>query len=270
MVIFLNLKEIGRNRRINMIKRIIWATAFITLIGVGSAFAQDSPEDVQKKVTQTVTTESKAQEKADSWNWEKSPILDDIRDLKYRITWKQYRQQKFRTYIKGVEENIERLKFKKEEINKLREQLEPYLEGVVDRLDTFVKNDLPFLPEERERRIDSLRSALNSYTTALSEKLRRIFSIGLQPEAQYGRMKEAEEDVTLNLDGIETQVTTFRLGRLEKYYMSIDGRQIGMWNRESGKWEAVSDDQLKEFKRAFDMVLQKRAAEIVELPLGAI
>ena len=43
-----------------------------------------------------------------------------------------------------------------------------------------------------------------------------------------------------------------------------------MWNRETGKWETVSDDQLAQFKLAFDMVLQKRQAEIVELPLGAI
>ena len=253
-----------------MIKRILWTTALFMLIGVGTAFAQDSPDAVQKKVTNTITKESKAQEKADNWNWEKSPLVDDIRDLKYRITWKQYRQQKYRNYIKGVEESIERLKFQREEINRLREQLEPYLEKVVDRMEEFVKNDLPFQPDERQRRIDGLRGSLNSYTLALSEKMRRVFALGLQVEAEYGRMMESQEDVTLNLDGIETQVTIFRLGRLEMYYMTIDRRQIGMWNRETGKWESVSDDQLAQFKLAFDMVLQKRQAEIVELPLGAI
>jgi DNA repair exonuclease SbcCD ATPase subunit len=253
-----------------MIKHILWATAVFMLAGFGSAFAQDSPEEVHQKVTKTITTESKAQEKADDWNWEKDPLLSDIRDLKYRITWKQYRQQKYRNYIKGVEESIERLKFQEEEINRLREQLEPYLEQVVDRLETFVKNDLPFLPDERQKRIDNLRASLNSYTTALSEKLRRVFAIGLQPETQYGRLIEAEEDVTLNINGIETQVTLFRLARLAKYYMTIDGRQIGMWNRESGQWESVSDDQLRAFKLAFDIALKKKSVEIVELPLGAI
>ena len=156
-----------------MIKRILWTTALFMLIGVGTAFAQDSPDAVHKKVTNAITKESKAQEKADNWNWEKSPLVDDIRDLKYRITWKQYRQQKYRNYIKGVEESIERLKFQREEINRLREQLEPYLEKVVDRMEEFVKNDLPFQPDERQRRIDGLRGSLNSYTLALSEKMRR-------------------------------------------------------------------------------------------------
>lgn len=54
------------------------------------------------------------------------------------------------------------------------------------------------------------------------------------------------------------------------YYMTNDRKQIGMFNRQSGKWESVPDSQLKEFKMAFDMAMQKRAAEIVELPLGAI
>ncbi|MGD9159488.1 MAG: DUF3450 domain-containing protein [Desulfobacteraceae bacterium] len=253
-----------------MIKRILWATALFTLVGFGSAFAQDSPDAVHKKVTNTISKESKTQEKADAWSWEKSPILDDIKDLKYRITWKQYRQQKYKNYIKGVQENIERLKLTLEEINNLREQLEPYLEKVVDRMETFVKNDLPFQPEERQRRIDTLRSSLNSYTTALSEKMRRVFAMGLQAESQYGRMIEAEEDVTLNLDGIETQVTILRIGRLEKYYLTIDGRQIGMWNGKSGQWEVLPDDQLKQVKLAFGIALQKKQVEIVELPLGAI
>jgi len=253
-----------------MIKRILWATALFALVMSGSAFAQDSPAEVHKNVSKAITTESKAQEKADEWNWEKDPLIGDIRDLKYRITWKQYRQKKYQIYIKGVQESIEELKYRKEEINKLREHLEPYLEEVVDRMEAFVKNDLPFLPDERERRIENLRNSLNNYNVALSEKLRRVFAVGLQAETQYGKMIEPEEDVTLNLNGIETQVTLLRLGRLSMYYMSIDNKQIGMWNQQSGQWEALPDDQIREFKRAFDMALAKRAAEIVELPLGAI
>ena len=95
-------------------------------------------------------------------------------------------------------------------------------------------------------------------------------AIGLQPEAQYGRMVEAEEDVTLNLNGIETQVTVLRLGRLEKYYLTIDGRQVGMWNKKAEKWEALPEDQLKHVKLAVLIALQKKQLEMVELPLGAI
>ena len=85
-----------------------------------------------------------------------------------------------------------------------------------------------------------------------------------------GKMIEAIEDETLNLNGAETQVTIFRLGRVRMFYMSIDQKQVGIFNERSGQWEALSEDMIKEFKVAFDMALAKRAAEIVELPLGAI
>ena len=253
-----------------MIKRILWATAFFALVGSGSALAQDSPQEVHSNVTKAITTESKVQEKADDWNWQKDPLIGDIRDLKYRITWKQYRQKKYKIYIEGVKQSIKDLVYQKEQISTLREQLDPYLEQVVDRMAAFVKKDLPFLPEEREKRIDILRNTLNDYSVQLSQKLNRVFSMGLEIEAQYGKMIEAQEDMTLKLNGIETQVTLMRLGRVEMYYMSVDNKQIGIWNRQTNKWDPLPDDEIQQFKMAFQMALAKRAAEIVELPLGAI
>ena len=251
-----------------MIKRIFMT--LLILAWSGSAIAQTAPKEVHSKVSSAISTESRAQEAADEWSWEKESVLGEIRDLKYRITWLQYRQQKHRIYIKGVKDNITDLEFEKAEINKLREQLEPYLEEVVDRMAAFVENDLPFLPEERQKRIDNLRNSLNNYNVPLSEKLRRVFAEGLQIETQYGKMIEAIEDETLSLNGAETQVTIFRLGRVKMFYMSIDQKQVGIFNERSGQWEALPEDMIKEFKVAFDMALAKRAAEIVELPLGAI
>lgn len=251
-----------------MIKRIFMT--LLILAWSGSAIAQTAPKEVHSKVSNAISTEQRAQEATDEWSWEKESVLGEIRDLKYRITWLQYRQQKNRIYIKGVKENIKDLEFEKAEINKLREQLEPYLEEVVDRMAVFVENDLPFLPEERQKRIDNLRNSLNNYNVPLSEKLRRVFAEGLQIETQYGKMIEAIEDETLNLNGAETQVTIFRLGRVKMFYMSIDQKHIGVYNTTSGQWEALPESMIKEFKTAFDMAMAKRAAEIVELPLGAI
>ena len=104
----------------------------------------------------------------------------------------------------------------------------------------------------------------------LSEKLRRVFAEGLQIETEYGKMVEAIEDETLNLNGSDTQVVIFRLGRVAMYYMSLDGTQIGMWNEGSGQWEPLSDDLTRNIRRAIEIGQRKRTAEIVDLPLGAV
>jgi hypothetical protein len=243
----------------------------MTLLMLGSSLAigQDAPKDVHQNVSKTNSTAADAQIKADDWSYEKRVALEEIRNLKYRITWLNYRQEKNRIYIEGVKENIANLEFQKAELNRLREQLEPYLEDVIDRLDAFVAQDIPFLPEERQKRITDLRDSMNNYNVPLSEKMRRVFAEGLQIETQYGKMIEAWEDVTLNLDGADTQVTIFRLGRVGMIYMSIDQTQVGRWSQDSGKWEPLPEDQIRNIRVALDMAQRRRAAEIVDLPIGA-
>lgn len=253
-----------------MIKRIFWVMALFMLIACGLVFAQNSPSDVHKKVANTISKEGKAQLAADDWSYEKTTLIDKIRLLKYNINFNKYRQEKHKIYIQVVNENIKNLEFKKDEIRYLRKRLDPYLEDVVDQMEAFIENDLPFLKDERSKRINGLRDSLNNYDVQMSEKMRRVFAEGLQIETEYGKALESMPDETLTLDGIETQVTLLRLGRLKMYYMSLDERQIGQFNEETGKWEALPDDLLLDFKLAFDMATGSRGAEIVELPLGAI
>jgi hypothetical protein len=245
-------------------------TLFVFL-GSLSVFGQEGPQDVHQKVSQSITTESKAQDKADAWTTEKERILDEIRDMKYNITWHQYRQEKYKIYIKEAEENIKNLEFQKDEILNLRERLDPYLEEVVKRLEAFIAEDLPFLSEERQRRLDNLWSSLNNYNVTLSEKLRRVLEEGLLIETQYyGQGIEAIEDQTLNIGGNDTQVTLFRLGRLLMLYMTIDGSQIGRYNPDTRQWESLPENLTRNVRRILDIAQKRRTAEIVELPLGVV
>ena len=253
-----------------MVKRILWTMAFSIFIGSGVSVAQTSPNEVHKKVSNTIATESKAQVKADDWNWEKDSVLNDIREKKLNIDWKKYKQEKYKIYIKGVKENIKLYEFKKDELQTLRKNLEPYLEQVVDKMAAFIEQDLPFWVEDRKKRVSNLRNSLNNYKYKMSEKMRQVFAEGLQLETEFGARIQPIKDITLKLNGIETQVTLMKIGRVNMYYMSINEKQIGMWDKKTKQWVALPDELIKNFKEAFDMALANRAPEIVELPLGAI
>jgi predicted RNase H-like nuclease (RuvC/YqgF family) len=253
-----------------MIQRILITMALFMLFGIPAAFGQQSPEKVQQKVTAAMGTEASVQEKTDDWSWDKQEIIQEIRDAKYRVTWLQYRQEKNRQYIAKAQQNIEDLEAKKAELNKLREQLEPYLETVILRLEDFIAQDLPFLPSEREKRIAALKNSMDNYDLALSEKLRRVFEEGLQIEADYGDMIDVQEGETLNIGGIDTQVLILQLGRVGMYYMSMDEKQIGYYNTATGNWEALPDSMNREISVAMDIGQANRTVEIVKLPLGAV
>jgi hypothetical protein len=253
-----------------MLQRILFVTVLAIFAAGSSAYADKSPKGVHKKVKKSMAVESGIQKAADEWNWDKQRIIQEIRDLKYRTTWLKNRQEKNRLYIKNVKQSIVDLEKKKADLNKLREQLEPYLENVIVRMEAFVAKDLPFLPEERQRRIAALKHSLNNYNLPLSEKLRRVFSEGLQIETEYGRMVETTEDQTLNINGIETQVMIFRLGRVGMFYMSLDESQIGRYDMEKRQWEPLQTDLIRSIKRGIDIGQRKRTAEIIDLPLGAL
>lgn len=243
-------------------------TVMILLLAPLAAFSKAVPKKVQKKMAVAIEREAQAQKKADDWSVSKEDLINEIRDLKTRVTWLQYQRQKHETYVQGLKDNISRLEAKKLEARKVREQLEPYLEEVVDRLEKLIAADLPFLSEERQQRLMFLRNTMNDYHLSLGEKLRRVFE-ALQVEATYGKMVTASE-ATLDIEGSETQVTIFRLGRVAMFYQSLDGEKIGRWNRETKKWEPLSKDFERDIRRALEMARRERSVQLIQLPLGAV
>jgi len=241
--------------------------ALLMLIGAPLAFGQ-APEKIHEKVAKAIDTEARAQKKADDWSWTRRDLIDEIRDRKTRITWLEYQQEKHDIYIERVKENIAELEFKKAEALRVREQLDPYLEEIVNRLKEFVAGDLPFLPDERQRRLKFLTDSLNDYQLQMSEKLRRVFE-GVQVETTYGRMFSTI-DTTLNLNGSDTQVTLLRLGRVPMYYLSLDGTQLGHSNNKSKQWEVLPESYIRPIRRGLDIAERKRGVEIIDIPLGAL
>jgi hypothetical protein len=251
-----------------MNKRDMWLVILLILIISPSAFGASKPENVQNKLDRAIQAESKAQQKADEWNIDKDDLVNEIRELQTRHAWLQYQKGKHLDYVKRIKENIAALEAKKLEARQLRENLEPYLEDAVDRLDAFIKKDLPFLIGERQQRINFLHNTLNDYHLELGEKLRRVFE-ALSVEATYGKMVTASDE-TLKIEGIDTEVTIFRLGRLAMYYQSIDGEKIGIFNPEKRNWEPLGKEYDREIRRALEMARRERTVQLIQLPLGVV
>ncbi len=221
---------------------------------------------VQKKMDNAIRIEKTAQEKADKWAQEKERILAEIQDLKHREQWLDFQCKKYNKYIEEEKEIIGRLSRKKEEIEKIKTNLEPYLEEIYQRLEEFVKNDLRFLPEERKKRLAFLRSSLDDYRVELSEKLRRILE-ALQVEANYGRSIDKTEGI-IDLDGKKTEVNFIRIGRLALFFLSEDQKKPGYLDRKTGQWKMLDRKYAKELVKAVEMAERKRAIDLVDLPIG--
>lgn len=253
-----------------MIQRIFFTMALLMLFAASAVCEQQSPEKAQQTARQAKGVAVGAQANTTDLSRDKERIIQEILDTKYRLTWLEYHQEKTRRYIAQAKQSIEDLEYQKVEFKKMQEQLRSYLKGIIPRLEDFIAQDLPFLPDERSRRITGLYNSLDDPDLTLNELIRVVFEGSLEIETEYGRVVDASEIETLNIDGVDTQVVIFRLGRIGMYYLSLDGTKTGFYNRVTGDWELLPQRMNKEIKLAVKIGQRERTAETVNLPLGQV
>lgn len=247
--------------------RTVQTLVILTLIAAASGAQAATAKEVQAQATKAIATEAAAQREYQQWSDLKAADSSEIRDMKAMEAWLNFQNKKYAKYIQRQKKVIAELERRKEEAKRIRMELEPFLETVVDQLEQFVASDLPFLTEERQGRIAFLRESLDDYHLELSEKLRRIFE-ALLVETEYGRNVSATSQ-NLILAGRPTTVTLFRLGRTALFYQTADGTESGVWDKATESWKPLTDSTSRTLRRAKDMAERKRAVELLDLPVGA-
>src|SRR4029079_17177747 len=101
-------------------------------------------------------------------------------------------------------------------------------ERMIQTLEEFVALDIPFLPEERAKRIATLKKVLASGDISISEKYRRVLE-AYQIEMEYGRTLDAYTG-TLSEGASARTVQFIRLGRVSLIYQTLDGAETGYWD----------------------------------------
>lgn len=246
--------------------KIVFSTLTLLVAALPSSAATTATA-VHEKAATAVAVEAAAQKQYQNWTDRKEAISAEIRDMKAMDSWLEFQNRKYAKYIKKQESVIAELERRKEEAKRIRMELEPFLETVVGSLEQFVATDLPFLTEERGRRIQFLRDSLDDYRLELSEKLRRVFE-ALLVETEYGRNISTTTQ-ELDIDGTPTRVSIFRLGRAALFYQTADGSGAGIWDKQAEAWQPLNDTHARTLHRAKDMADRKRAVELLDLPMGA-
>ena len=159
--------------------------------------------------------------------------------------------------------NIERQLLDIETTNR---EVQPLMQKMVDTLQQFVALDVPFLLEERSRRVQSLQDLMKRADVAISEKYRRIIE-AYQIELEYGRTLEAYEGRIGEGDSART-VDFVRLGRVSLLYQTLDGTETGYWNAQDKTW--VVDNSYAEAVATARRVAKKDGApDLLLVPVPA-
>lgn len=163
--------------------------------------------------------------------------------------------------IASQQEDIESLTQQIAGLDATAEQVQPLVEKMFAELEAFVANDLPFLPEERTERIDTLRNLMQE-EGALAEKFRRLLE-AYTIEVEYGRSMQAYPG---ELDGRKVQFV--HLGRVSLMYRTTDGEETGYWDRNTKSW-VVDPRYTRAVEEAIQMSQEALAPDVITVPVPA-
>jgi hypothetical protein len=204
--------------------------------------------------------------------------VDEISDeteamlVDYRATLKQidslniYNGQ-MRELISAQEEELASLQEQVDRVELVARAVTPLMAKMIASLQTFVELDVPFLMEERGRRMQDLRELMSRSDVTNSEKYRRLME-AYQIENEYGRTIEAYR-ATIDNTGSERTVDFLRIGRIALVYLTLDGQEAGAWNQQERKWQVLDSGAINGIRQGLRVARKQAAPELIRVPIVA-
>ncbi len=223
---------------------------------------------VERPVRDAVSVRQDTQKNREKWLEEQKRMLSELDQLESENRRLASRREMLVSQVSGARERIAAKEKELQGIRRISEDIRPFLEETLSWLETETGEGLPFLSEERRKRVDRLRVLMDDPDVSVSEKFRKIMEAMLI-EAEYGITAEVTGE-SIEFSGEPVQVNVLRLGRTSLFYQTLDGSTSGFFNAGEGRWEALSKDYNRNIKMAMDMALKRRPVELVNLPVGRV
>ena len=225
-----------------------------------------APKDLFSQMTQSVDHSARAGKKMDQWSPQREALMNQIRELTLKNEWTQFQIQRHRAWIQTETREAQSLALRLEESKRVKRALDPLLEVLYAQLETAVRQDLPLLKEERQRRLDFLRQEMDRPHAGLGHRLGRLLEV-LEIEAAQGRRLESRP-VMARVDGVKTAMTQFSLGRLALFRLGRDKALVQKFDPKTNQWITLPPKWGDDLARAIAMGEKKQVAALVELPIG--
>ncbi|MCW8928663.1 MAG: DUF3450 domain-containing protein [Gammaproteobacteria bacterium] len=150
-------------------------------------------------------------------------------------------------------------------IEQTEQSIVPLMLQMISTLEQFIHLDTPFLLDERQQRVDSLKLLMDQADETSAEKYRQILEAFLI-EMDYGRTIEAWQGI--HPDDQSTVVNYFRIGRIVLVYQSLDGKNAFYWSKNSAQYKPLSPEYRSSLERGFRVARKQTAPEFISLPVS--
>ena len=248
---------------------VVASGAIVALLVSWAVSAQGTPQTVQTTVNEQLSTNKAAaasQAKVNQLDDETQSMLGEYRaTLRETESLRRYNEQ-LALQIKSQEEEVTSIQQQIEDIERTTREIYPLMQRMIETMDQFVKLDVPFLLDERTKRVQTLKELLSRADVSTAEKYRRILE-AYTIEMEYGRTLEAYEGKLGEGDAART-VNFLRIGRVALLYQTLDNDETGYWDVDKKGW--VEDDDYDDYvKDALKVARKATAPDLLIAPVRA-
>ncbi len=207
----------------------------------------------------------KVQEHIDQLDDETEKLLAQYRQLTAETESFTAYSTQLATQVQSQLDEMENTNRELAEIETTTREVMPLMQKMLDTLDRFVVLDVPFLLEERSKRVATLKEMMSRADVSVSEKYRRIVEAYVV-EMEYGRTIEAYEGKLAGTD--ERTVQLLRVGRVSLLYQTMDGKETGYWDVDKKAW-VVDNHYAHAFREGTHVAKKLGAPDILFAPIPA-
>ena len=232
------------------------------IVSLSGMLASSDMESVLEVGRDNQMLSAKSQDRIDATERQTDKIINEYKAVSKQVEGlKLYNEQK-RIQIAAQLELMDKLDDQLVQVVVMQRQIPPLAQRMLESLESFIALDTPFRIEERQNRIDLVRSSLAKPKVTASEQVRQVLE-AYNIEAEYGRKIDTYES-TLD-DG--TVVNILVIGRIGMFYQTKDEQSSGRWNNETGSWDEIPGSYRKPIRDGIRMAKKLAPTNMLMMPV---
>jgi hypothetical protein len=245
------------------------ATVVITaaVIGMtGGVFAQ-SVDQILAADQSRIKLAQASQERINTVVEGTRSLGDDYRAINKEIDGLRVYNRLMTAQTNGQQATLDDIALSMDQVDVINRQIFPLMERMIDGLEQSIALDVPFLIEERDNRLATLKETMERSDVSVAEKFRKVME-AYQIEMDYGSSSETYRG-SLEVAGTVRDYNMLRIGRIGLYFQSDDSRITGQWDIDAGEYVLIGNEHRGEIRKGIRMAKDLIAPELMLIPVQA-
>jgi len=248
-------------------RRITAVLISAAVVGVtGSVFAQ-SVDQVLQADQRRIQLAQESQERINTVVEGTRSLGDQYRAVNKEIDGLRVYNRLMTAQTNGQQATLDDIALSMDQVDVINRQIFPLMERMIDGIEQSISLDVPFLMDERNKRIATLKEIMERSDVSVAEKFRKVME-AYQIEMDYGSSSETYRE-SLEIEGTVRDYNMLRIGRVGLYFQSDDSRITGRWDPDAGQYELLGNEHRNEIRKGIRMAKDLIAPELLLVPVAS-